>query len=84
MTIRLYLAAAQFLPGPPEPGDLPIARLFIDASEFHELWVETEQPDVPDVGRSVTFSLPRQLDLGFERVTGTIERRINKQTKGRA
>lgn len=84
MTVRLYLAAARLLPGPPEPGDLPIARLFIDASELHELWIETEFPDLPDVGKSVTFSLPRQLDLGFERVSGTVERKINKQTKSRA
>jgi hypothetical protein len=84
MTIRLYLAAARLLPGPPETGDLPIVRLFIDASELHEFWIETEYPDVPDVGKSATFSLPRPLDLGFERVSGTIERRINKHTKSRA
>lgn len=84
MTVRLYLAAARLLPGPPEPGDLPIARLFIDASELHEFWIETEFPDLPGVGKSVTFSLPRQLDLGFERVSGTIERKINKHTKHRA
>ena len=84
MSIRLYLAAARLLPGPPEPGDLRIARLFIDASELHEFWVETEYRDAPEVGKSVSFSLPRSLDLGFERVTGTVERRINKQTKNRA
>jgi hypothetical protein len=84
MTIRLYLAAAQLLSGPPEAGDLPIVRLFIDATDVHEFWIETEHRDVPEVGKSVSFSLPRPLDLGFERVTGTIERRINKQTKHRA
>jgi hypothetical protein len=84
MTIRLYIAAARLLPGPPEPGDLPIVRLFIDASELHEFWIETERRDVPEVGKSVTFSLPRPLDLGFERVAGTIERRIDKRTKSRA
>ena len=84
MTKRLYLTAAQLLPGPPRPGDLPIARLFIDASDPHEFWIETEHADVPEVGKSASFSLPRPLSLGFERVTGTIERRINKQTKHRA
>jgi hypothetical protein len=81
MTVRVYLAAGTLLPGPPQPGDLPAERVFIHASDLPELWVETESGAVPDPGRAVTFALSRPLNLGFERITGTVERKVSKRTK---
>jgi hypothetical protein len=81
MTVRVYLAAGKLLPGPPELGDLPAERVFIHASDLPELWVETESGSVPEVGKAVAFALARSLNLGFERVTGTIERKVSKRTK---
>jgi hypothetical protein len=62
----------------PLPTDLPAERVFVNASDVPEVWVETESPSVPDVGRAVTFALRRSLDIGFTRITGTIERRVRK------
>ena len=83
MTVRIYLAAVQLLAGPPEPGDLPVERLFVDASDLPEVWVETERHLAPSVGRAVSFALARPLGLGFERVVGTVERSVDKQSKER-
>lgn len=81
MTVRVYLGAVTVLEGPPQPGDVPAERLFIDASVLSEIWVDTEHVAVPEVGRSITFSFPRPLGIGFERVTGTVERAIDRLAK---
>ena len=78
MTYRIYLAAARFSDEPAAGSDLPAERIFINASDVPEVWVETESTSVPDAGRAVVFALRRPLDLGFERVTGTVERRVEK------
>ncbi len=78
MTVRVYLGAVTVLEGPPEPGDIPGERLFIDASDLSEIWIDTEQTALPDPGRPITFSFTRPLGIGFERVTGTIERVVNR------
>ena len=78
MTVRVYLNAARLCPGPPEQGDLPAERVFINAADVPEVWVETESGAVPDRGRAVSFALARPLDIGFGRVTGTIERTLTK------
>ena len=79
MTVRVYLAAARLTDGPPEPGDLPAERVFLHAAEAPELWVETESGAVPEPGRAVAFALIRPMDVGVERITGTIERIVEKQ-----
>ena len=78
MTTRVYLSAARVWPGPPESGDLPAERVFVNSGDVAEIWVETESNNVPDRGRAVSFALVRPLDIGFERVTGTIERTLQK------
>ena len=78
MTTRVYLSAAQVRSGPPEPGDLPAERVFVNAGDVSEVWVETESGTVPERGRAVAFALIRPLDVGFERITGTIERTLVK------
>jgi hypothetical protein len=78
MTMRVYLAAAKLEPGPPQPGDLPAERVFVHASEVPEVWVETESATVPERGRAVSFALVRPMSLGFERITGTVERLVEK------
>ena len=83
MTVRVYLAAARVAPGPPQPGDLPAERVFVHASEVPEVWVETESTAVPERGRAVAFALVRPMDLGFERISGTIERRVSKRSRTR-
>ena len=83
MTVRVYLAMGKLLQGPPEPGDLPAERVFINAAEVPELWVETESRLVPDPGKSVAFSLPRASDIGVNRIVGTVERLVSKQTRER-
>ena len=83
MTVRVYLAAASVAPGPPSPGDLPAERVFVHASEVPEVWVETESAAVPERGRAVAFALARPMELGFERVTGTVERKVSKRTRAR-
>jgi hypothetical protein len=80
MTTRVYIVAAHFETGPPEPGDLPAERIFIHAADVPELWAETESVTIPDVGRAVGFSLVRPLNLGFERIVGTVERKVAKGT----
>jgi hypothetical protein len=83
VTVRVYLQAAKLLQGEPLESDLPAERVFIHASEVPELWVETESKSVPAVGRAATFAFVRHLDIGFERITGTIERTVNKRTRSR-
>lgn len=83
MTVRVYLQAARLLQGEPLASDLPAERIFIHASEVPELWVETESTAVPPAGRAVSFALARHLDVGFERITGTVERAVSKRTKQR-
>ncbi|MGH2614233.1 MAG: hypothetical protein ACRDJC_03255 [Thermomicrobiales bacterium] len=78
MTIRVYLQAAHVAPGPPVEGDLPAERVFIHASDLPEIWVETESAGVPERGRSVSFVLARTMGIGFERITGTVERTVDK------
>lgn len=84
MTTRVYLAAASFRDEPVQPRDLPAERVFVNASEVREVWVETENDDqVPAVGRAATFGLINDLDLGFRRVTGTVERKLDKSRQSR-
>jgi hypothetical protein len=81
MTTRIYLQAVRMLPGPPEEGDLLAERVFIHASGPAEIWVETESRRIPERGRSVSFALVRTLGLGFERITGTVERTFDKRAR---
>ena len=83
MTVRVYLAAARLVAGPPQHGDLPAERVFVHASDVPEVWVETESAAVPEPGRVVAFALARTMELGVERVTGTVERKVAKRP-GRA
>ena len=78
MTSRVYLASARLIDEDPLPTDLPAERVFVNASDVPEVWVESESPSVPEVGRAVAFALRRSLDIGFTRITGTIERRVHK------
>ena len=78
MTTRVYLTAARFLSESPQDTDLPIERVFVNSSDVAEIWVETESPNIPDVGKAASFALSRPMDLGFTRVTGTIERKNRK------
>lgn len=82
MTYRIYLATARFTDSPATPSDVPAERIFINATDVVEVWVETESASVPDIGRLVSFALQRPLDLGFNRITGTVQRRVRKQTSG--
>ncbi len=81
MTVRVFLQSGRLLPGPPQSGDLPAERVFIHASDVPEFWVETESASVPTVGRVVSFALSRPLDVGFERIVGTVERKLNKSSR---
>ena len=78
MTVRIYLRAARFEPGPAELTDLPAERVFVHASEVPEVWVELETSTIPDRGKAVAVTLARPMRLGFERVLGTVERVVVK------
>jgi hypothetical protein len=78
MTTRVYLTAVRVIDEAPLPSDLPAERVFVNASDVPEIWVESESSSIPEVGRAVGFSLSRSLDIGFVRITGTIERRMHK------
>jgi len=78
MTTRVYLAAARLVDESPHSDDLAAERVFVNASEVPEFWVETESPSVPEVGKAVGFAIRPSLNVGFTRVTGTIERRVTK------
>ena len=79
MTMRVYLAAAQVLNEPPQPGDLVAERVFVHASDLPEVWVETEHHTVPEQGKAVTFALARPMGIGFARISGTVERKVPKR-----
>jgi hypothetical protein len=78
MTTRVYLAAAVVRDEPMQPRDLPVERFFVNASEVREVWVETESDKVPEVGRAASFALVTPIDIGFRRITGTVERKMDK------
>lgn len=78
MTYRVYLAAARFNDDAPQSDDLPVERVFVNAGAVREVWVETESVALPAVGRAASFALPRPMDIGFSRITGTIERKVRK------
>lgn len=78
MPIRLFLASARVHDGPAEKGDIPVDRFFVNASDVPEVWVDTESAITPDRGKSATFLLARNLDIGFTRITGTVERKVQK------
>lgn len=79
MTVRVYLAAARVVDEPPQPGDLVAERVFIHASDLPEVWVETEHQAVPERGKAVAFALARPMGLGFQRIFGTVERKVPKR-----
>lgn len=79
MTYRIYLQAVKVHPGPAQAGDFQAERVFIHASSVPEIWVETEITDAVPAGKAVSFVLARPMQLGFERITGTVERSIPKQ-----
>ena len=81
MTTRVYLQAVQLDPGPPVEGDLPAERVFIHASDPAEIWVETESATPLARGRSVSFALARTMGIGFERISGTVERTLDKSAR---
>lgn len=78
MPVRLFLTSAKVLEGPVSPGDIPVERFFVNASEVSEVWVDTDAATVPETGRAATFALARNLDIGFLRISGTIERKVQK------
>lgn len=79
MTVRVYLAAARVLDEPPQPDDLLAERVFVHASDLPEVWVETEHHALPERGKAVAFALARPMGIGFERIVGTIERKVPKR-----
>lgn len=78
MTVRLFLTSARILQGAPQEADIPVERLFINASELTEVWVDTESARLPAPGKSATFALSRDLRLGFVRLSGTVERKVQR------
>lgn len=81
MTTRVYLVSAMFRDEPMQPKDLPAERVFVNAADVHEVWVETESDKVPEIGRAVAFALVNHLDIGFIRITGTVERKLDKSRR---
>ncbi len=81
MTVRVYLGSARVTAEPPQPGDIPAERLFVHASDLPEVWLETESHSVPEPGRTVSFALARPMSLGFERLSGTVERTLVKRPR---
>ena len=83
MTYRVYLAAATatFSNESPVHSDIPVERVFVNASDVAEIWVETESRSAPEPGKAAAFSLARPLSLGFQRVSGTVERKVQKQSR---
>lgn len=79
MTVRVYLRSVRFDPAPPEPTDLPAERVFVHASEVPEVWVETESPSPPERGKAVAFALATPMNIGFNRILGTVERVVSKR-----
>jgi hypothetical protein len=83
MTVRVYLAAARIIAEPARSGDIPVERLFVHASDLPELWIETESLSVPSPGRSVSFCLAGEVDFGVNRIVGTVERIVSKESRAR-
>lgn len=79
MTVRVYLRAVRFDPASPEPTDLPAERVFVHASEVPEVWVETETLSPPERGKAVAFALAVPMNIGFNRILGTVERAVSKR-----
>ena len=80
MTYRIYLASATTVVNDqsPLPSDIPVERLFVNASDVAEIWVETESQAAPEPGKAACFSLARPLSIGFQRISGTVERKVRK------
>jgi hypothetical protein len=78
VTTRVYLASATVRDEVMQPRDLPAERFFVNATDVHEVWVETESDKVPDVGRAASFALVHPMDIGFRRIVGTVERKFDK------
>jgi hypothetical protein len=81
MTVRVYLASARVSEEPARPGDLPAERFFVHASGLPEVWVETESGEIPERGKAVSFVLARPMGIGFDRISGTVERTIQKRAR---
>jgi len=81
VTTRVYLASATVRDEPMQARDLPAERFFVNASDVKEVWVETESDKVPEIGRAVSFSLASQIEIGFQRITGTVERKLDKSRR---
>ena len=81
MTTRVYLVSAMFRDEPMQPRDLPAERVFVNAADVQEVWVETESDKVPEMGRAVAFALVNPLEIGFVRITGTVERKLDKSRR---
>lgn len=80
MTYRIYLASATaiFSDESPLRSDIPVERVFVNASDVAEIWVETESQAAPEPGKAAWFSLVRPLSIGFQRISGTVERKVRK------
>lgn len=78
MTYRIYLQSVKVHEGPAQPADLQAERVFIHASDVPEFWVETEITSPLPPGKAVSFVLARPMNLGFERLSGSVERSIRK------
>ena len=78
MPVRLFLRSVKVLDGPAVSGDIPAERFFVNASDVPEVWVDTNATSTPEAGKAATFVLARNLDLGFLRISGTIERKVQK------
>lgn len=81
MTTRVYLTSATVRDEPMQAKDLPAERFFVNASDVKEVWVETESDKVPEIGRAVSFSMVSPVDIGFRRITGTVERKLDKSRR---
>ena len=57
MTTRVYLAAVRLVDETTLPDDLPAERVFVNASDVPEFWVETESPSVPEVAPRLSSTL---------------------------
>ena len=66
---------------PLQPRDLPAERVFVNAADVQEVWVETESDKVPDIGKAAAFALVQPLEIGFRRITGTVERKLDKSRR---
>jgi len=78
VTTRVYLASATVRDETMQPRDLPAERFFVNAAGVQEIWVETESDKVPEIGKSASFALVHPMNLGFRRIIGTVERKLDK------